>query len=317
MTEPPHTSIWFWIAFNAGVLVLLALDLFVFHKKAREVSLKEAAGWSTLWVTISLAFNVLVWKWRGPQQGLEFLSGYLVEYSLSVDNIFVFVLIFSHFRVPPEFQHRVLFWGILGALVMRGVMIALGVTLVTSFHWILYIFGVFLLLTGVKILLSKQEEDIDPEANPLVKFVSARLPMTRNYRGQKFFVRENGRLLGTPLILVLVMVESTDLLFAVDSIPAIFGITRDPFIIYTSNVCAILGLRSLYFLLAGVVRKLAYLRYGLGGVLAFIGIKMLIADLYKIPITVSLLVVAGMLLASVVVSLAVAARQKRQNQDEQ
>jgi tellurite resistance protein TerC len=317
MTEPPHTSIWFWIAFNAGVLVLLALDLFVFHKKAREVSLKEAAGWSTLWVTISLAFNVLVWKWRGPQQGLEFLSGYLVEYSLSVDNIFVFVLIFSHFRVPPEFQHRVLFWGILGALVMRGVMIALGVTLVTSFHWILYIFGVFLLLTGVKILLSKQEEDIDPEANPLVKFVSARLPMTRNYRGQKFFVRENGRLLGTPLILVLVMVESTDLLFAVDSIPAIFGITRDPFIIYTSNVCAILGLRSLYFLLAGVVRKLAYLRYGLGGVLAFIGIKMLIADLYKIPITVSLLVVAGMLLASVVVSLVVAARQKRQNQDEQ
>jgi tellurite resistance protein TerC len=317
MTEPPHTSIWFWIAFNAGVLVLLALDLFVFHKKAREVSLKEAAGWSTLWVTISLAFNVLVWKWRGPQQGLEFLSGYLVEYSLSVDNIFVFVLIFSHFRVPPEFQHRVLFWGILGALVMRGVMIALGVTLVTSFHWILYIFGVFLLLTGVKILLSKQEEDIDPEANPLVKFVSARLPMTRNYRGQKFFVRENGRLLGTPLILVLVMVESTDLLFAVDSIPAIFGITRDPFIIYTSNVCAILGLRSLYFLLAGVVRKLAYLRYGLGGVLAFIGIKMLIADLYKIPITVSLLVVAGMLLASVVVSLVVAARQRRQNQDEQ
>jgi tellurite resistance protein TerC len=302
------TPIEFWIAFNAGVLFLLALDLFVFHRKAHAVTMKEATIWSSVWVLLSLSFNVLIYYWKGPKPALEFFTGYLIEYSLSVDNIFVFVLIFSYFNVPAQYQHRVLFWGILGALVMRGLMIFLGATLVARFHWVLYIFGAFLLITGARMLFGKQME-VDPEHNIFLKFFRRLVPITPQYHGANFAVREHGKLMFTPLALVLVMVESTDLLFAVDSIPAIFGVTRDFFIVYTSNICAILGLRSLYFLLAGIVPKFIYLQTGLALVLSFIGIKMLIEDLYHVPIQISLIVVTVILAGSIGASLAAARRK--------
>jgi tellurite resistance protein TerC len=297
-----ETSFNFWLEFNAAVLLLLALDLFVFHRKAHTVSAKEAALTTLFWVSLSLGFNLLVWRMQGQEAALQFLTGYLVEYSLSVDNIFVFILIFSYFRVPAEYQHRVLFWGILGALVMRGLMIWLGVSLVSAFHWMLYLFGAFLVFTGWKMLVGSGIE-VEPEHNPLLKLCRRWMPISRTYEGTKFFTRVNGRRALTPLALVLVMVESTDLLFAVDSIPAIIAITTDPFIVYTSNVCAILGLRSLYFLLARVVPKFIYLKHGLALILGFIGIKMLIADFYKIPTPISLLIVAVTLVASVVISI--------------
>jgi tellurite resistance protein TerC len=291
-----------WIGFNVFVVAMLALDLGVFHRKAHEVKVKEALIWSAVWIALALLFNLGVYFWRGPEVALEFFTGYLIEKSLSVDNIFVFILIFSYFSVPALYQHKVLFWGIIGALIMRAILIAVGATLIAKFHWIIYVFGGFLIVTGVKMALQKST-GIHPEKNPLVRLFKRFMPVTNVYHGERFFVRENGRRFATPLLLVLLIVEFTDLVFAVDSIPAIFAITKDPFIVYTSNVFAILGLRSLYFALAGVMGYFHYLKIGLALVLVFVGAKMMLVDIYKIPIGLSLSVVAGILLLSVLASL--------------
>jgi tellurite resistance protein TerC len=298
----PETSLWLWVGFNLFVLAMLALDQGVFHRKAHEVSFKEASIWSAVWIALALLFNAAVWQLRGPEAGVQFLTGYLIEKSLSVDNIFVFALIFSAFAVPARYQHRLLFWGILGALVMRAGFILAGASLLQTFHWIIYLFGAFLILTGVKMLLFRHQE-MDLEKNPFLRLVRRLVPVTAGYRDEKFFVREGGKLWATPLFLVLVLVESTDLVFAVDSIPAIFAVTDDPFLVYTSNVFAILGLRSLYFLLAGALQKLAYLKLGLAVILLFVGIKMTITDWYKIPSLVSLLIIAALLAAAIGASL--------------
>lgn len=299
-------QLWIWVGFNAFVLAMLAIDLFVFHKDAHEVSLKEAAGWSIVWIALGLAFGAGMYVRMGPASGLEYFTGYLIEKALSVDNIFVFVLIFSYFRVPARYQHRVLFWGILGALVMRGVMIAAGAYLIAQFHWIIYVFGGFLVFTGLR-MATQTDHDIEPEANPVIRLVKQLMPVTTVYHGQRFFVREQvggrTRRVATPLFVVLVLIETTDLVFAVDSIPAIFAITRDPFIVYTSNIFAILGLRALYFLLAGVIHKFHYLKLGLSAVLVFVGAKMLLVDVYPVPVSVSLIVIAVVLAASVGASL--------------
>ena len=291
-----------WIVFNVFVLGMLALDLGVFHRKAHAVSLKEALVWCCVWVSLALTFNAGIYIWSGPEKALEFLTGYLIEYSLSVDNVFVFVIIFSYFAVPAAYQHRVLFWGILGALVMRAIFIALGAALLTAFHWMIYVFGGFLIITGIKLLLTGDHK-LDPEKNPAVRLVRRVMRVTHEYHGQHFFLWNNGQLWVTPLFLVLVVIESTDVIFAMDSIPAIFGITLDPFIVYTSNVFAILGLRALYFLLAGIMDMFRYLKVGLSLVLCFVGAKMMIVDFYKIPIGLSLGVVAGILGVSIVASL--------------
>jgi tellurite resistance protein TerC len=296
------TSLWLWAGFNVFILAMLALDLGVFHRKAHEVSIREAAIWSGVWVALALVFNAGIWWLQGSEPAVQFLTGYLIEKSLSIDNIFVIALIFSYFGVQPIYQHRVLFWGILGALVMRAAFILAGTALLASFHWIIYIFGGFLILTGLKMALARGTE-IHPEDNPVIKLVRRLVPVTADYRGKHFFVREGGRWLATPLFLVLVLVETTDLVFAVDSIPAIFAVTLDPFLVYTSNVFAILGLRSLYFVLAGVIAKFVYLKLGLSAVLVFVGTKMTLADVYKVPASVSLLVIAALLAASIVASL--------------
>jgi tellurite resistance protein TerC len=299
-------QLWLWVGFNLFVLAMLALDLGVFHRDAHEVSMKEAGAWSALWVSLALVFNYGIYHFMGPQAGLEFLTGYLIEKALSVDNIFVFVLIFSYFNVPPRYQHRVLFWGILGALVMRGAMIAAGAALISEFHWIIYIFGAFLVFTGIR-MATQTEHAIDAETNPVIRLMRRFIPVTNQYHGQRFFVRQEvgGRLrrVATPLFVVLVLVETTDLIFAVDSIPAIFAITQDTFIVYTSNVFAILGLRALYFLLAGVIHKFHFLKLGLSVVLVFVGTKMLLVDVYQIPVGVSLGVIALVLATAVVASL--------------
>ena len=306
-------QIWLWVGFNAFVLAMLALDLGVFHRSAHEVSIKEAATWSAAWVVLALAFNSGVFYFMGEQAALEFLAGYLIEKALSVDNIFVFVLIFSYFRVPPKYQHRVLFWGILGALLMRGVMIGLGAYLIHRFHWILYLFGAFLVWTGYR-MARQDERTIEPESNPVLRLIRRFVPITSTYHGQSFFAREPAgsegglRRVATPLFVVLVLVETTDLIFAVDSIPAIFAVTEDPFLVYSSNVFAILGLRAMYFLLSGVVDKFRYLKYGLSVVLVFVGAKMLLVDVYKIPIGLSLGFIALVIGASIVISLASPAR---------
>ena len=296
------TSIWLWVGFNAFILAMLALDLGVFHRKSHEVSVKEATVWSAIWVALAMAFNAGVFHFRGTEQGIQFFTGYLIEKSLSVDNIFVFALIFGFFAVPKAYQHRVLFWGILGALVMRAIFIAAGAALLTRFHWIIYIFGAFLLFTGIKMAIYRNQE-IHPEHNPVLKLVRRLVPVTKDYHEDRFWVRHGGKLVATPLFLVLVLVETTDLIFAVDSIPAIFAVTKDPFLVYTSNVFAILGLRSLYFLLAGVMDKFAYLKLGLSAVLVFVGAKMLLTEVYKIPATLSLLVVLSILGAAIAASL--------------
>jgi tellurite resistance protein TerC len=307
-------QLWLWLGFNAFVLVMLAIDLGVFHREAHEVSMKEAGAWSALWVTLALAFNYGVYHFMGPQAGLEFLTGYLIEKALSVDNIFVFVLIFSYFSVPPRYQHRVLFWGILGALLMRGAMIAAGAVLIAEFHWIIYVFGAFLVFTGVRMALQKAHA-IDAAKNPVIRLVRRFVPVSDQYHGQKFWVRADVggrlRLVATPLLVVLVLVETTDLIFAVDSIPAIFAITQDPFIVYTSNVFAILGLRALYFLLAGVIHRFHYLKLGLSVVLVFVGAKMLLTDIYKVPVGVSLGVIALVLSTAIVASLVVPRKAPR------
>jgi len=291
-----------WIGFGLLVLVVLALDLGVFHRKAHAVGFKEALSWTGVWVTLAVLFGAGVWHWAGPQKGLEFFTGYLIEYSLSADNVFVFVLIFSYFAVPARWQHKVLFWGVLGALVMRLIMIGLGVALISRFAWVLYVFGAFLLFTGFKMIFGKQEE-IRPERNPVVRWFRKLVPVTAGYHGDRFVARVNRRQTATPLAVVLVCVEVSDLVFAVDSIPAIFAVTLDPFIIYTSNVFAILGLRSLYFVLAGMVNKFHYLKLGLGVVLAFVGVKMLLAHTpYRIDTLVALGVVAGVLAVTIAAS---------------
>lgn len=291
-----------WGAFTLFVLVMLALDLGVFHRKAHQVSMAEAMLTSIMWIGLSLAFNGGLFHFFGPDRALEFLTGYLIEKALSVDNLFVFLVIFSYFKVPAKDQHRVLFWGILGALVMRAIFIALGAALVSAFHWVFYIFGVFLIITGIKLLWEKESE-VHPEKNFLVRLYQRLVPSTKSFHGSKFFVRENGRRVATPLFLVLFVVEVSDILFAVDSIPAIFAVTTDPFIVYTSNVFAIMGLRSLYFLLAGMMDKFHYLKFGLGLVLAFVGLKMLIADFYVVPIGMSLGIIVALLTGSVLASL--------------
>jgi tellurite resistance protein TerC len=288
--------------FTLLVLGLLALDLGVLERRPRTLSFREACGRYAFWVILSLAFNLGIYFWRGSQPALEFLTGYVLEVSLSMDNVFVFAVIFSYMAVHAHYQHRVLFWGIVGALVMRGAFIAAGVVLISRFNWVLYILGIFLVITGAKLLRAKQEE-IHPERNPVVRLARRVFPITENYEGASFFVRREGRLLATPLLLVLLLVETTDVLFAVDSIPAIFAVTLDPFIVYTSNVFAILGLRALYFVLAGAIRKFRYLRPGLAVVLMFVGVKMLVAHRYPVPILVSLGVICGILAVAILASL--------------
>lgn len=295
-------SLGLWIAFSVGVLALLAVDLGLAQRANRPVTRTEAAVWSMVWIGLALVFNAGIYYTSGSELALEFLAGYLIEKSLSVDNIFVFLLIFSYFSVPLAYQRRVLLWGILGALVMRGVFIAVGATLLHYFHWIIYVFGGFLIFTGVQ-MLRAGDEQTDPENNPVIRLVRRILPVTDDYEEQRFFVRRQGKLFATPLLVVLLSVESTDLMFAVDSIPAIFAVTDDVFIVYTSNVFAILGLRALYFLIADVLDLFVYLRYGLGVVLGFVGVKMLLVDTYPIPIGLSLSVIAAVLTVAVAASL--------------
>lgn len=305
-------TLWLWVVFNLFVLLMLALDLGVFNRRAHAISLREATFWSVLWVVVALLFNAGLWYWYGTKVATEFFTGYLIERALSIDNIFVFAVLFKYFAVEPRYQHRVLFWGILGALIMRGLMIWLGVELIQRFEWILYVFGVFLVLTGVKMLVEKDTE-VHPEHNPVLRLARRWLPVTKEYEGEKFFIRRGG-LYATPLFLVLVMVETTDVAFALDSIPAIFGITRDPFIIYTSNVFAILGLRAFYFLLAGAIPYFRYLGIGLSLVLMFIGVKMLIVKWVHLPLGLSLGVVGATLAMSVAASL-LATRKERRRKD--
>lgn len=300
---PMEHSIWSWIAFNVVVLILLALDLGVFHRKSHVIGPKEAALWSAFWVALSLAFNLGIYFVLGKEPALEFLAGYLVEKSLSVDNIFVFIMIFSYFGVKPEWQHRVLFWGILGALIMRAIMIFAGAALIERFHWVLYFFGAFLIFTGYKMITHK-EGDGDPSKNPVLRWARKVLPLTDEYHGDRLRIRQAGKWVFTPLFLVLIVVETSDVAFALDSIPAIFAVTRDPFIVYTSNVAAILGLRALYFLLAGIMGLFHYLHYGLGAVLSFVGLKMIVEPWWKISTTTSLLTIGAILCLSIGASLA-------------
>jgi tellurite resistance protein TerC len=290
-----------WVGFVLFVLAMLALDLGVFHRKAHAVGTREALAWSALWVALALVFNLGVTRWFGPERGVEFLTGYLIEKALSVDNIFVFLVIFSYFGVPAAYQHRVLFWGVLGAIVFRVTFILLGSALLGAFHWVIYLFGGLLIVTGVK-MLRAGDERVHPERNPVLRLLRRYVPVTGDYHGARFLVRREGRLLATPLLLVLAVVEATDVVFAVDSIPAIFAITLDPFIVFTSNIFAILGLRALYFLLAGVMDRFHYLRVGLSLVLVFVGVKMMASEVYKVPVAASLAVVAGVIIASMVVS---------------
>ena len=304
------TNIWFWVAFHVGVFIALAFDLISFKRRDRELSMRAAVFRSLVWVVLSLAFNVLVWKSMGAEAGLDFFTGYVIEYSLSVDNIFVFVLIFTYFQVPPRSQHRVLVWGILGALVMRGVMIWLGVALVERFHFVLYIFGAFLVLTGLRMLFDRDAK-LDFEKNFFMRFCRKMLPITEHFHDGQFMVQVNGRRMFTPLLLVLILVDVMDLVFAVDSIPAVFAITTDQFIVYTSNICAILGLRSLYFLLARMVDRFIYLKTGLALILGFVGMKMILADRFPIPNLISLVIIVVILGLTITISMFATRRQNR------
>ena len=296
-----------WIAFNAFVLVMLAIDLGIFHKKLHEVSIKEALIWTGVWITLAFGFNIFVYYYLGEQRAFEFFTGYVIEKSLSVDNIFVMVLIFSYFNVPNKYQHKVLFWGILGALVMRVAFILSGIELIHRFHWLIYIFGAFLIFTGIRIV-TNDEMKVEPEKNPIILLARKLFRITSSFEGDKFFVKKEGILYATPLFLVLLLIETTDLIFAVDSIPAILAITDDAFIVYTSNVFAILGLRSLYFALAGMEKYFVYLKYGLSIVLIFVGVKMCLADIYKIPTEISLAFIILTLSVAVLASMVLSAK---------
>ena len=296
------TSIWFWIAFHIGIFIALGIDLITFKRRDRELSMRAAAQRTVLWVLVSLAFNGLVWRLKGPHHGVDFFTAYLIEYSLSVDNIFVFVLIFAHFRVPPLAQHRVLVWGVLGALIMRGVMIVCGIALVQRFHFVLYLFGLFLVLTALRMLF-RRHPPRELSENWAIRVCRRIFPITQEFYNQHFKVRLDNRWMLTPLALTMIVIELTDLLFAVDSIPAVFAITQDPFIAYTSNICAVLGLRSLYFLVARLMDRFIYLRTGLALVLGFVGIKMIIADYLPLPRGLSLGIIVLILAVTIAISV--------------
>ncbi|NOS91957.1 MAG: TerC family protein [Cyclobacteriaceae bacterium] len=290
-----------WILFNLFVLAMLALDLGVFHRKSHEVSVREALTWTCVWITLAMLFNLFIYYYFDQEKALEFFTGYVIEKSLSVDNIFVMILLFSYFKVPPAYQHKVLFWGILGALAMRIVFILAGVELIHRFHWLLYIFGGFLIFTGIRMLTSGDIK-IEPEKNPVVRLARKVFPVTSIFEGDRFFIKKDGKNWATPLFLVVILIETTDLIFAVDSIPAILAISDDPFIVYTSNVFAILGLRSLYFALAGIEKYFRYLKYGLSAILVFVGTKMCLSDFFKIPTEISLILIGFILIIAMISS---------------
>ncbi len=300
---------WLWAGFFVFVMCMLLLDLKVFNRKAHEVKMKEALLLSLFWISLALAFNIGVWVFIDHQKALEFLTAYLIEESLSIDNLFVFIMIFAYFQVKPEHQHKVLFWGIIGAMVLRLVFIIAGVALINRFHWIIYLFGAFLIFTGIRMGLDKGKE-IKPDKNPLIKLARRLIPVTPSFHGNKFFVRVNHQTYATPLFIALIMIEFTDVIFAVDSIPAVLAISKDPFIVYTSNIFAILGLRSLYFALASIVKYFRFLKYGLSAILLFIGIKMVISGFYKFPTLIALAVVAGILASSVILSILIPEKRK-------
>jgi len=291
-----------WLGFSAFVAVMLVLDLFVFHKKSHEVKIKEAIIWSMVWISLALIFNYGIYLWFGTEKAMEFLTAYVIEKSLSVDNLFVFIMVFSYFKIESKYQHKILFWGILGALVMRIIFIFAGIQLINNFHWIIYIFGAFLIYTGIKIPFEKDKE-IEPDKNPLVRLFKKFMPVTNELHGDKFFVKINAKTFATPLFITLIIIEFTDLIFAVDSIPAVLAISSDTFIVYTSNVFAILGLRALYFALAGIVQYFRFLKYGLAAILIFVGTKMIISGFYKFPVSWSLIIIVGILALSVIGSL--------------
>ena len=291
-----------WTGFIVFVFIMLALDLGVFHRKSHEVKIREALIWSAVWISLALIFNYGIFIFMGKEKAIEFLTGYVIEKSLSIDNLFVFIMVFTYFNVEPKYQHKILFWGILGALIMRAIFIFAGVALISMFHWIIYVFGGFLIFTGIKMLFHKDEK-LNPNKNPLVIIFKKFFPVTEEMHGSKFFVKINARTVATPLFIVLLVIEFTDLIFAVDSIPAILAISNDTFIIFTSNVFAILGLRALYFALAGITKYFYYLKYGLSAILVFVGIKMIMAEFYKIPIVYSLLSISGILLISILFSI--------------
>lgn len=305
--------LWAWAAVLAVILAMLAVDLLA-HRTAHVVSVKEAAAWSAVWVTLGLAFGGVVWSAYGAQAGGEYFAGYLIEKSLAIDNVFVFALIFTYFAVPREYQHRVLFYGVLGALVFRAVFIAGGTVLIENFAWILYLFGAFLVVTGWKMFRHRHDE-MDPSRNPVLRLVRRRVPSTDEYHGQKFWVKKGGRWLATPLFTVLVLVETTDIIFAVDSIPAIFAVTQEPFLVFTSNAFAILGLRAMYFLLADLIHRFVYLKAGLAAILVFVGVKMLLLDVYKVPIWLSVTVIATSITLAVVASLRATRGQQGSTQE--
>jgi tellurite resistance protein TerC len=305
----PDIPFWVWPAFIGLIFVFLALDLLVFHREAHEVSLKEAFAWSIVWTVLGVGFAGVIWAWLGSEIAGEYLAGYVIERSLSVDNIFVFALIFGYFNVPPAYQHRVLVWGIVGAVVFRIAFIAAGASLLETFHWMIYLFGAFLVFTGVRMGLGKEVE-VHPESNPALRFIRRLIPLTPNYEGARFFTRQNGIMMATPLLAVLVTIETTDIIFAVDSIPAIFAVTDNAFIVFSSNAFAILGMRVLYFLLAGAMYRFIYLKLGLAAVLVFVGVKMLTEDVYHMPIAVSLGVIGLVLAVAMGASLIVTRNQK-------
>ena len=307
------TSIWFWLAFNAGVFVALTIDLAQFKHRGRELSMRAATQRTAIWIVLSLLFNLLVWKLRGPDKALEFLTGYVIEYSLSVDNIFVFVIIFAYFKVPPKAQHRALVWGIVGALVMRGIMILLGVTLVSRFHFILYIFGIFLVVTAIRMFFGKAGEP-DFGESLVMRFCRNWIPITPEFYGENFIARVGNRWMLTSLGVALIVIDVMDLIFAVDSIPAVFAITQDPFIVYTSNICAILGLRSLYFMVARMMNRFVYLKIGLAFVLGFVGLKMIMANYFPVPTLISLGII--MIILAITVVISVLATQNRDGADD-
>jgi tellurite resistance protein TerC len=295
-------NIYFWILFNAGVLTLLVLDLFVLNRKSETVSIKQALWWSAFWIGLAVIFNIFIYFWKGQQAAIEFLTGYLIEESLSVDNLFVFMLLFNYFRVPPAHQRKVLFWGILGALILRALFIIVGVSLIEHFHSTIYVLGAFLIYTGAKMAFSKDDE-VNPEKNPVINFINKIIRVTKTYDGDKFFTKRDGLWYATPLFIVVVVVETTDIIFAADSIPAILAVTTDSFIVYTSNVFALLGLRSLYFALAGIMQLFHYIHYGLSLILVFIGVKLVIQDFYHFDMKYALIIVASILTLSILLSI--------------
>jgi tellurite resistance protein TerC len=295
--------LWAWAAFFTFISAMLALDLGVFQRKSHVVGMKEAIGWSGVWLTLALGFGALLWQWRGPEPAQQFLAGYLIELCLSVDNVFVFILVFAYFKVEPRYQHRVLFWGIIGAVLMRAAFIIVGVSVIARFHWVLYVFGAFLVYTGVKMALPSKEAEVDPEHNFAVKLFRKFYPVAPHNEQGRFFIRHEGRRMATPLFIVLIVIETTDLIFALDSLPAVLAITKDSFVALTSNIFAILGLRSLYFALSGIMGLFRYLKIGLAVILVFIGVKMLAENWVHITTGTSLSVIGGVLTTSILMSV--------------